>query len=174
MMVNKAISASSFVLRHLIASLVSIAVPVIILLIAYFVLYIIAIFTNSGLGSPIALPLWMIFVIVVSVLYTALLLFPSTFIAEIMSRSFGKWQHIAQIPLSTLVLLAFVYALSLMVRILPNYLELNILHWANYPLVVFLILTIPLGIYWWTMKAIQTGVSIPMILFRKLTKSSLP
>jgi hypothetical protein len=156
------------------ASLVSIAVPVIILLVAYFALFVIAVFTNSGLGSPIALPLWAIFVIVVSILYTAVLLFPSTFIAEIITRSFGKWQHIAQIPLSTLVLLILVYALSVVVRLLPNYLELNFLHWANYPFFAFLVLSIPLGIYWWTMKAVQTGVSIPMVFFRKLRKPSLP
>jgi uncharacterized membrane protein YhaH (DUF805 family) len=98
------------------------------------------------------------------------LVFPSAFLAEAIARVFGKWQHIAQIPISILVLLLLVHALSLMARRQPDYSELNILHWANYPLIIFLILTIPLGIYWWTMKFVQAGFTVPFILFRKLRK----
>ena len=88
-MVNKAFSASNIVFRHLIASVVSVAVAVLIASIAYIVLFVIAIFTNSGLGSPIALPLWLVFIVLVSTVYTAALLFPSTLIAEIATHSLG-------------------------------------------------------------------------------------
>ena len=93
-MVNKAFSTSNFVLRHLVASVVNIAAPTLIALIAYLVLFVIAVFTGSGLGSPITLPLWLVFILLGSTLYTAVLLFPSTLIAEIVTHSFGKWKHL--------------------------------------------------------------------------------
>lgn len=171
-MIKKGILLSNFVLRHFVASIVSVVAPVVLLVITYVVLFVIAIITNSSLGSPIALPLWIAIIAVISVLYTAILLFPTALLAEAIARFFGKWQHIAQIPISTLVLLVLVYALSLIVRLHPNYSEIDILHWANHPLVIFLILTIPLGFYWWTMKIVQTGVTLPIVLFRKLIKPS--
>jgi hypothetical protein len=167
-MKKKTVSITNFILRHFVASVVSIAVPVALVIITYCVLFIVAIITDTGLGGPVALPFWAVIILAISFLYTAILLFPSTLFAEAIARVFGKWQHIAQIPISTLILLLLVHALSLMIRRHPDYSEMNILHWANYPLVVFLILTIPLGIYWWTMKFIQAGFSVPTILFRKL------
>lgn len=170
-MLKKTVSITNFVLRHSVASVVSITVPVALVIVTYCVLFVIAIITNSDLGSPFSLPLWVVFIFVISVLYTAILLLPSALIAEAIARVFGKWQHVAQIPISTFDLFLLVYALSLMVRQRPDYPDMNILHWANYPLVVFLILTIPLGIYWWTMKFIQAGFTVPVILFRRLRKS---
>jgi hypothetical protein len=171
--VGKVIFVSNFYLRHLIASIVSIAIPVVVVFITYFLLLLIALVTNSGLGGPIALSFWMIFFFIVSTLYTAILLFPSVLIAEISARVFGKWQHVAQVPISTLVLLLIVFVLSFAARNTPNYSEAILLHWANYPLVTFLVLSIPLGLYWWTMKIIQAGISLPIIIynaFRKLAE----
>lgn len=152
--------------------MVSIIVPIVTLLITYIVLFVIAIFTNSGLGSPIALPLWFVFVFLVSALYTAVLLFPSVLIAETVSRIFGKWQHIAQIPVSSLALVLLVYILSLLVHSYPDYSAIPILNWAEHPFIVVLVLAIPLGIYWWTMKVVQTGIFLPIIFFERLRKPS--
>src|SRR4030065_1326007 len=152
---NKVIFVSNFFIRHLIASTVSIAIPVVIVFITYLLLLIIAPFTNSGLGGPIALPFWMITVFIVSTLYTAIFLFPSIFIAKTSARILGKWQHVAQVPISTLALLILVYALSFAAHRYPDYSEMDLLNWANYPLVTFLVMTAPLGLYWWTMKIIQ-------------------
>lgn len=169
---DKAISISNLILRHLIASVVSVAAPTLTLLIIYVVLFVIAIFTNSGLGSPIALPLWLIFIVLVSTFYTATLMFPSTLIAEGIASAFGKWRHLTQIPISTVVLLTLVYAFSLLARLHPDYSRLNIMHWADYPLIVFLVLAIPLGLYWWIMKIVQAGVSLPIIFLGRLRKQS--
>jgi hypothetical protein len=169
-MTKKAVSLSSFVLRHFIASMVSIVAPIVILIIGYFVLVVIAIFSNSGVGSPIALPFWTVFVFVTSILYTAILIFPSVLIAETISHIFGKWQHIAQIPISTLTLAMLIYATVFIVRHYPNYPEIVSLHWADHPFILFLILAIPLGIYWWTMKIAQAGISFPFIFFNRLRK----
>ena len=170
-MIKKIVSTTNFILRHFVALIVSITVPAVIWIITYFVLLAIALVTNSGLGGLVALPFWTVFTFVISVLYTAILLFPSASLAEAIARVFGKWQHIAQIPISISVLLILVHALSLLVRRHPDFSEMNILHWANYPIVVSLILTIPLGIYWWTLKFVQAGFTLPVLLFRKLRKS---
>lgn len=171
-MVKKAVSISNFILRHFVASVVSLVAPIVLLVFAYFVLFLIAIFTNSGLGSPIALPLWAILIFAISTIYTAILLFPSVLIAEATAHILGKWQHIIQIPISTLVLAILTYIASLVARLLPNYAETIILHWADNPFVVFLVLAIPLGVYWWTMKAVQIGISFPVVLFKRLRKAS--
>jgi hypothetical protein len=170
-MLTKTVSITSFVLRHFVASIMSITVPAAIWIITYFVLFIIALVTNSGLGGLAALPFWTVVIYVISVLYTAILLFPSAFLAEAIARVFGKWQLVAQIPISISVLFILVHALRLLVHRHPDCSEIEILHWANYPLAVSLILTIPLGIYWWTLKFVQAGFTLPVILYRRLRKS---
>jgi hypothetical protein len=171
-MVKKVARISSFILRHLIASLISVVTPVIILTISYFGLLLIAMITNRDLGGPIALPFWAVFIFIISSIYTGILLFPSVLFSEIISRGFGKWQHLVQIPISTLVLAILTFVIFLLVRSYPKYSEISILHWANYPFVFFLSLLIPLGLYWWTMKIIQAGVSFPFFLSNKIRKSS--
>ncbi len=154
--------------RHFVASVTSVVIPTVLLVVVYFVLLIIAIFTGTGLGSPISLPLWVAFVFVISTIYTAILLFPSALMAEAISSAFGKWQHIAQIPISMLVLVALILAASFTLRLYPDYSEIGFLHLVDNPIVTFIILLIPLGIYWWTMKIVQTGISIPTAFLKSL------
>lgn len=166
-MLKKVIAVSSFFARHLIASIVSIAIPTILVVVAYFVLLAIAIITGSGLGGLLALPFWTLFAFLVATAYTSLLLFPSVLIAEIISRRFGKWHHLAQIPISTFVLAAIIVMLNLTIHFAPHYAETVALQWADYPVHIFLLLTIPLGLYWWTMKIVQTGIATPTELLKR-------
>jgi len=145
-------SFSGFILRHLVASAISVIAPMVIVVITYIVLLGISIFISSSSGISITLLLWPVFTFIVSIIYTAILLFPSVLIAEITSRIFGKWQRIAQIPVSCLFLILFIYGLCLLAHYYPNYSAITILHWADYPFILFLALAIPLGIYWWTIK----------------------
>jgi hypothetical protein len=169
---KKVFPLSSFVFRHFVASVVSIVTPVIVWFIAYFVLFLVALFTNSTLGGPIALPGLAVLIFVTSVIYTSIFLFPSVSIAEITSRNLGRWQHIAQIPISTLALFVLIYISSQVARHLPIYNETHLLSWAESPFIVFLILAIPLGLYWWTMKAVQAGLSIPVGLFKRMKEGA--
>lgn len=173
-MINKIVFTSSFLFKHLIALTVSVVAPIILWVITYFVLFVIAIFTNSRLGSPVALPLWALIIFLLSVLYTVILLFPSVVLAETIARIFGKWQHIAQIPISTLFLAVLVFVTSSLVRIFFYDSVINFLYWVDYPIIIFLGLTIPLGIYWWSMKIAQTGLLIPKMFFKRLRKTQIP
>lgn len=149
----------AFAGRHIIASLVSICFPVAVVTIAYFVLLVIAILTDAGLGSPVALPLWALLTLVVSFSYTSLLLLPAVAIAEVVSRTFGKWQHVAQVPLSA-VFLALFAVLWMVIISLINQPHLSLKQWFNYSVLVFLVMTLPLGIYWWTMKFTQAVIFV--------------
>lgn len=144
----------AFAGRHLIASLVSVGLPVALVTIAYFVLLVIAILTDTGLGSPVALPLWVLLTLVVSLGYTSLLLFPAVAVAEVVSRAFGKWQHVVQVPLSTVFLALFAVLLMAVIGLI-NQPHLSLKQWFNYSVLAFLVMTVPLGIYWWTMKFTQ-------------------
>ena len=90
--------------RHVIASIISIVLPVLITAGAYIVLFIMAVVYDGALGSPVALPLLALFVLATSIIYTTLLLFPAVAIAEVASQPFREWRHVMQIPLSTLIL----------------------------------------------------------------------
>ena len=167
-MIRTTISWASFVVRHFVASIVSIAVPVILEVVVYLALLVAAILLNKGLGSPVSLPLTIALTVPIVVAYTAFFLFPSVLVAEIACRGFGKWHYVMQIPVSAVALLALVWLASLLLHLMPKYAELPLLHWASYPLYVFLILAIPLGLYWWTAKLVQMGIGVPAKLFRKL------
>ncbi len=172
-MVNKVVSISGFFVRHLVASLVSVVAPVILWGIAYLVLLLIAIFNNTGLGGPLALPFWAVFFLIAGAISTTLLLFPSVLIAETATRHLGKWRHLAQIPVSTLALAGLIHLASQLAHLRPGYSESSFLFWADYPWILFLALAIPLGIYWWTMKAVQTGLFIPAAVFKWLHKEQV-
>lgn len=159
----------SFFTRHLVASIVSILLPVILTMIGYVVLFIIALFTDSGLGSPAALPLWMIINGLIATLYTGLGLFPIVVIAEIVSHVFGKWRHVAQIPVSTVLMFGLVFLLFAIFVNSPNQLFTAPMDWTYYALIVSCFLALPLGIYWWTMKLIEAGIFLPVFLFKKLS-----
>jgi hypothetical protein len=173
-MIKRIFTASSFIIRHFIASVVSIVAPIILISITYFVLFIIAIFTNTSLGSPVALPLSIIFCLVVSITYTTFFLSPSVLLAEIVSRIFKKWQHVAQIPVSVLMLVGLIWLISFLLRSLSVYQNNPILHWADYPQYTLLALLIPLGIYWWIMKIVQICVAAPIAIFTRLKHARKP
>lgn len=163
-------SLLSFIIRHFFASVVSVAIPVIFVTIVYFALLVVAVISNSGLGSPVALPFWVAVSFLTSIFYTAFLLFPSVVIAETISLPFGKWRHIAQVPISTLVLALLVFALTFIASLTLNHTAFNVRQWVNYSLMAMLVLAVPLGIYWWTMKLVQLVMSLPGTLLKQLGK----
>jgi|GEM_PF-6688541 hypothetical protein len=168
-MLHTTIRVSKFWLRHFIASVVSISIPPLLVFLIYVGLVIFAIVTDSGLGGPLALPFWMLAAFVASILYTAFLLFPSVWLAEIVSRRFGKWQLLAQIPISTITLAVFVFASSLLLNLYANTPN-SPLQMLNDPVYIFAALLIPLGVYWWTAKLIELGFILPARMWRRISK----
>ena len=165
---QKLLSALGFLVRHFIASLVSILFPIVLIVITYVILFVVAIIIDSGLGSPIALPLWIIIGILISFLYTTFLLFPSVLLAEVVSGFCGKWHHVVQIPLSILVLFLFILIWRSILENLSINEPLLLVVCFDHPIYFLIVLSIPLGLYWWAMKIAQAASSVPKFLYRKI------
>lgn len=170
-MLHTTFIVSKFWLRHFVASVVSITIPIILVFVIYIGLVIVAIVTDSGLGSPVALPLWMLIAFVVSILYTTFLLFPSVWIAEITARCFGKWRFMLEIFFSTLALGLLIFAATFFLNsfIKPDGFDFVL----NNPVYVLFALLIPLGIYWWTAKFVQLGFHLPGIIWRQMQSKQI-
>jgi len=157
----------AFFLRHLAASLISIAVPIVLIVVIYFVLFLVAIVGNLPLGSPAVMPLSVLAMFLISLIYTAILLFPSVALSECMSRRL-KWSPFIQIPLSTGVMVGLVYLISVIFQRLPGYERQEWLHFASHPFITCLALCLPLGLYWWSAKAIELSTWGVSSLWKKL------
>jgi hypothetical protein len=105
---NRAGAFLAFFMRHFAASIISIGVPIIVLIVVYLMLLLAAMIGNMPLGSPVSLPLWGAFIFMISMLYTALFLFPSVWLSEVVSRRFD-WSPWTQIVLSTSTLFVLVH-----------------------------------------------------------------
>jgi hypothetical protein len=165
-MLKITLTVSKFWLRHFSASMVSIAIPTILVVVIYVGLVMVAIVTASDLGGPLALPFWMLTALVVSILYTTFLLFPSVWIAEMISRRFGKWRFVWEIFISTIVLGILIFAATFVLNGIYNRDGMNLIR--NNPGYVFIALLIPLGIYWWTAKLVELGILLPARIWNKL------
>jgi hypothetical protein len=151
----------AFVLRHFIASIISIIAAIMFAVIVYFILFFAAIITNTDLGGPLALPLFIVIAGILSLIYTTLLLFPAVLIAELISQRLRTHQLIAQILLSTISLALLIILISYGIHFIPNYENYPFLSLANYPVQIFLVLCIPLGFYFCITKIVQaitTGI----------------
>ncbi len=164
----KLLSLTSFFGRHLFAAVVSVAVPVVLAVVLYFTLLAYAFVAGVHPGGPFAMPFLVLLALLLSTAYTLFLLFPSVCIAEFISRRFGKWRHPIQIPVSTAVLAVLIFLSTLLGRHLAGQPQAPPLGWLGSPLVAFLLLLIPLGLYWWAMKLAELGLFLPAWLFKKL------
>jgi hypothetical protein len=161
---------SEFIVRHFIASIVSVLLPVGLAVVAYVVLFILAIITNSDPGGPLSLPFGIVLTGTAAVLYTALLLFPAVAMADFISRHLRGWRQMMGLPIALLNLLVLIFAAASIIRLYPGYENTFGLMLADDPAAVVLVLTLPLAVYWWTTKIVQFGLWIPTALFRKLKK----
>jgi hypothetical protein len=163
-----ALAAVGFFIRHLLASLVSVAAPVALVGGIYLVLLVIGIVTNQSLGSPIALPLWILVAAVSSTFSTALYLFPAVWVAEITSRNFGRWRVAAQIPISMIALFVLVQINGWLLKLALDGPMRDTLTSGDGPLIIYLLLLIPLGIYWITARLVEFALSVLGRLSRSL------
>jgi hypothetical protein len=164
---NKTVPPISFLMRHVFASVVSIVWPPIAIVIGYVLLLLLALVTHSGMGSPIALPLWAFFALLTSIMATVTLLFPATSIAELITHRMGKSRHLIQIPLSTLILALIIMLLSAVVSLVRKT-QNETYDWLAVATIVFLVLAIPLGVYWWAMKMAQAAVFVILRLVARI------
>ncbi len=133
--VRKFLRGSGFLIRHGIASVLTIAIPCLLWIVVYFACLLWAILWNEPLGGPLALPAGILFFFVTFVIAVTTALFPSVALAEWIGRK-RDWPILAQIPLSITLMAAIAGVFSLFSNV-------------EVALAGFLLLLIPLGIYWW-------------------------
>jgi hypothetical protein len=105
--------------------------------------------TGGGLGGPLALPFLVLFALVASIATAALILFPATALAEwICARremALG-WQ----IPIAVACMAACVAAATMAMFLLRG---TSLQSAAAAAGMLFVVLLIPLGVYWWSMQS---------------------
>jgi len=121
----------------------------------YFILLAIAIFTHQAPGGPLALPFWVIAAGLISLFYTACLVFPAVAIAEWLVGKLPTRRFIAQIPVSMLVLAVLVFGIAFGSRLWLSDTQSSLLQLTRYPLQIVILLFVPLGYYWWIAKTVE-------------------
>jgi hypothetical protein len=150
----------SICIRHCLALAITVLAACALWTITYFALLLWAVFTDSGIGGPLAYPAGLLFFFLASTAAGLVLFLPSTALAEWFARRRG-FPILAQIPLSVagLAMLCFVMVgIASAVRAQPTLYGVSVSFG-----VLFFALLVPLGLYWW---AAQSGPLLLSLLRR--------
>lgn len=143
--------------RHFLALAVTVVAACVVWTVGYIALLLWAIFTDGGLGGPLAYAAGLVFFFFATTAVSLVLLFPSTALAEWFGRRRG-WPILAQIPVSVGVLALLclvVVSIASASGLTPT------LHGVSVGFgVVFLALLLPLGVYWWAAQSIPLLFSV--------------
>jgi hypothetical protein len=151
----------SVCVRHCLALAITVLSACALWTVTYLALLLWAIFTDSGIGGPLAYPAGLLFFLLASTAAGLALFLPSTALAEWFARRQG-FPILAQIPLSVAalaVLCLAVVGITSAVRAQPTLYGVSV----GFS-VLFFALLVPLGLYWW---AAQSGPLL-LSLFRRL------
>jgi hypothetical protein len=116
----------------------------------YFGLLAWAIVAGSPIGSPLALLGMVAMAFLASLIGVLGVLFPVTITADLVCRRALRWSRFAQIPVATILCLLEVLAISAAVA---SYRQAEVAAALKVGLLVWLVLLVPLGIYWWVLQA---------------------
>ena len=143
----------SFIVRHLIASFVTVSAAFVLWTLIYFSLFFWAVLFGGGLGSPVTYPIGLLAIASGGTTACLLIFLPSTALAECIARRSG-FSFVVQIPLAITALAVlchvFVFALSGAFSTM-NFSQL------------FLAALLPFGFYWWIA---QSGPIVASIFTR--------
>ena len=147
----------SFCARHFFATAVTVAAACVVWTVTYFALLLWAVFTGGGIGGPLAYPAGLLFFLVAATVISLLLLFPSTALAEWFVRRRG-FPILAQIPVSVFALALLCLAsvgIAWVVGSKPTFHRVS----AGFG-GLFVVLLLPLGLYWWTAQSVPLLLSL--------------
>jgi hypothetical protein len=151
-----------FCARHFLALVVTVAAPCVLWTLAYFALLIWAAASDGGIGSPIAYPLMLFFIVVGATAVALTVFLPSTALAEWFARRRGL-PVLAQIPISVAVLAVFCFAISGVIVATGAH---PLGYFFTDFVLLFLAHLVPLGLYWWVA---QSGPILISLLQRLLS-----
>lgn len=142
--------AAGFLVTHAVAGGVIVAGSVGVSVVAYFALLLLAILSDGGPGGPLALPGMMLMACVASIAAAVLVLFPVTALTQALCARVRQYRWIAEIVVSSVVLIAYVSAAAIAVGVSRGAGLRTALTGAALADLFFLIL---LGVYWWSGQA---------------------
>ncbi|HVJ45384.1 MAG TPA: hypothetical protein VM511_03290 [Luteolibacter sp.] len=144
---RKFLRGGGFVIRHGIASVVTIVIPCVLWVVVYFVALLWAIIWNEPVGGPLALPFGFLALAVIMSIVVVTTLFPTVALTEWIGKKRG-WPILAQIPIS-IVMMAVLLTLFYGGLLLWEGFGMTHVSWITTCLEHFLFSLIPLGMYWW-------------------------
>jgi len=136
-----------FFFRQLFASFVVVAVGSLIWTAIYISLLLWAVFSNSGIGGPLAYPAGLLFVVVASAVSVLVLLFPSSATAELIARR-RNLPVLLQIPISVGFLALFCLGVVGIARLLGSK-SIDTTGFFATAGIIFAVELLPLALYWW-------------------------
>jgi hypothetical protein len=138
-----------FAIKHAVASAVVISVTMALTAASYIALFVWAVVAGEPLGGPLAFPFMVLSALLASVLAAVFVLLPTTVLTEWICRKRG-FRVVLQIPIATVCMGIYVFTASLLVALLRGAAPSSA---ALAAAIVFGLLLVPLGAYWWSMQS---------------------
>jgi hypothetical protein len=138
-----------FALRHAAATGILVGGVVAFAAASYFALLGWAMLVGEPLGGPFALPFMVLVGLIAGVSSTVLVFFPAAALAEWIGAK-RNLSVAAQIPIATGLMGAFVLLASVAVGLSRG---LTLASAASIGGLIFVLLVVPLGVYWWAMRS---------------------
>ena len=157
-MENNAVHAMRFAVKHAVAAGVVVAGVVAFSAASYFALLAWAVLVGEPLGGPLAFPFMVLFAVVASVVSVGAALLPVAALTEwiCLRRQIRlPWQ----IPIVTAVMGTWLLMLALIAAAVRG---APVGSTAVPTGIVFLVLLVPLGMYWWSMKSADWILGVTM------------
>ena len=145
----KVVKIGTFIVKHAIAAGFVIGGAVALTVALYFGFLLWAVFTNGGVGGPLALPAMILLVFIYSVGSVVVILFPITAVTELICSRGSRRSRFVQIPIASALLVTYLAAAILFLAFLRNWSLERTLRGAVTHAVLQLLL---LGVYWWALQ----------------------
>ena len=143
------LAVARFVFKHAVATTVVWTGCAASIVATFFVLFVVAMFTNGGLGSPLALPFFVLVAALFGIATSVFVCFPATAFAELVRRS-RRARLVWEVPLATLALGALVVLFACLNRALADR-PWPDTFWA----VIGGIFAVLLAVYWCALQAVE-------------------
>jgi hypothetical protein len=136
--------------RHAVAATVVIGCIAAFTAFSYFALLLWCVVARAPIGGPLAAPGMLMLAIVAAAVSIIGVLWPVTTLTEFLCDRLLRWHRLAQIPVATILMFAYLICASLLfgkVRGMPAAAALT------FGTTAASILLVPLGAYWWSLQA---------------------
>jgi hypothetical protein len=152
----KAAGAGFFLLGHGFAAGITVLIPCVLWTAFYLLLIVMSLVMDGGLGSPVAYPLGLLFIVIGTSALVLLGFLPATALAEWISRK-RSWSFLARIPLS-IGLFALIVAFWGTILCLFDGVWRDARWWEG-AMGVFFTGLLPFGLYWWASQGGRLALS---------------